>query len=45
MRQHLRGVRVHLALVHDRHAKHAPERLSAKQEVPATSTVSQSDRS
>ena len=33
MRQHLRGVRMHLALVHDRHAKQAPERLAAKQEV------------
>ena len=33
MRQHLRGVRVHLALVHERHAKHAPERLAAEQEV------------
>ena len=33
MRQHLCGVRMHLALVHDRHAKHALERLPAKQEV------------
>ena len=33
MRQHLRGVRMHLALVHDRHAEHALERLSAEQKV------------
>ena len=33
MLEHLRGLGVHLALVHERHAEDAPERLAAEQEV------------
>ena len=33
LREHLRRVRVHRRLVHERHAEHAPHRLAAEQEV------------